>query len=201
MKTRLRLKSYLLCAQLVLSSTGLIASEVLFNSSFEDPYRSQQSSIFERNEKIIDLSKRMSQIEDESILEEADIEKEISISLSGGSLELSQTFLDLAGINYTYHLKGSSDIEGLQIFVRDNSVIKFDKKNQIFSAIKSGSTEVVFVSDGNMLIIPVTGKEFKAPNSFAVNESFVQVDASYQTPRSVVTIEDAEEHFSFYFLL
>ena len=138
----------------------------------------------------------MSQIEDESILEEADIEKEISISLSGGSLELSQTFLDLAGINYTYHLKGSSDIEGLQIFVRDNSVIKFDKKNQIFSAIKSGSTEVVFVSDGNMLIIPVkVGKEFKAPN-FAVNESFVQVDASYQTPRSVVTIEDAEEHLA-----
>ena len=47
-----------------------------------------------------------------------------------------------------------------------------------------------------MLIIPVkVGKEFKAP-SLAVNESFVQVDASYQTPIKVVTIEDAEEHLA-----
>ena len=69
-------------------------------------------------------------------------------------------------------------------------------KHQTFSAIKSGSTEVVFVGNGQMLIIPVkVGKEFRAPN-FAVNESFVQVDASYQTPRSVVTIEEAEDHLA-----
>ena len=100
------------------------------------------------------------------------------------ALWVNQTFLDFAGINYTYTLKGSSEIAGLQIFVRDNSLIKFDKTSQTFSAIKSGSTEVVFVGNGQMLIIPVkVGNEFRAP--IAVNESFVQVEASYETPRKL----------------
>ena len=89
--------------------------------------------------------------------------------------ELSQTFLDFKGVNYSYKLEGSDEITGLQIFVRDNSVIKFNKKAKVFNAIKSGSTEVVFVSQGQMTIIPVkVGKEFKAP-TLAVNESLFKL--------------------------
>ena len=193
---KLNLKTYLLCTQLVLQSTSIFASTAMFDASFDDPYRSSQISMLDRNYEAFNKSKTMFELDDEVVVEQSVVDEELKISLSGGSLELSQTFLDFAGINYTYTLKGSSEIAGLQIFVRDNSLIKFDKTSQTFSAIKSGSTEVVFVGNGQMLIIPVkVGNEFRAP-TFAVNESFVQVEASYETPREVVTIEQAEDQLA-----